>query len=303
MKPCRWFEVDGSWPKRPVPEKWTGIPGLAVDSDDNVWVFTRGNPAVQVFSPAGDYLFGWGSTEGSHYLRIDRDGCIWTTDINSHVVQKHTRDGALLMTLGTEGEPGEDESHFYKPTDVAFASNGDIFVTDGYGNARIVHFTASGTFVKAWGTLGAGATQFSSPHAIVIDSTDRLYIADRNNSRVQIYTMDGELVDSWRDVLVPWGLWISGSDEIWTCGSTPVPWLQDPDRPDGMHGTDPRDHLIMKFNPAGRVLQMFGFARCKEGQEKDGELNVVHGIALDSKGNVYLSDILGKRVQKFTPIG
>ncbi|HRI88218.1 MAG TPA: 6-bladed beta-propeller, partial [Candidatus Hydrogenedentes bacterium] len=181
------------------------------------------------------------------------------------------------------------------------ASNGDIFVSDGYGNQRVVHLTKDGKFVKAWGSMGTEDGKFSIPHAIAIDSKDRIYVADRNNARVQVYNTNGELVDSWKHIIVPWGFWITAKDEVWVCGSSPMAWQEKDMKkyPTAPLGCPPRDQLIMRFDTAGKVQQVYSFPKGKDGEEKPGELNWVHCIALDSKGNVYLGDIQGKRVQKF----
>ena len=293
LNPGPWYEVDASWPQKPADVSWAAIPAVTLDADGNVWMFTRRAPSVQVYAPDGHYLFGWGDMPGAHGLKIDRDGNVWLTDVHRHVVEKRTRDGKVLMTLGVENEAGTDEHHFFKPTDVAFASNGDIFVTDGYGNARVLHFTKDGAFVKQWGSLGTDDGQFSLPHAIVIDSKDRLYIADRNNARVQVYSMDGTLLDSWKHLMVPWTFWITDRDEIWVCGSTPMIW---PGKP---LGCPPKDQIVAKFNTDGKMLELHGFPKGVDGAEQLGDLNWVHGIAMDGQGNLYLGDITGKRLQKF----
>jgi sugar lactone lactonase YvrE len=277
------------------------VAGVAVDKDDNVWMYTRATPSVQVYAPDGKYLFGWGDGTGAHHIAIDREGFIWTTDFGRHVVEKHDCDGKVLLTLGVDGEAGTDESHFFRPTDVAIASNGDLFVSDGYGNARIVHFTKEGKFVKAWGSLGVEAGQFSIPHSIEVDSKDRLYVADRNNARVQVYATDGSLLDSWKSIAVPWSIWITKNDDVWICGSSPMPWLQDAKYPNMPLGCPPKDQLIMRFNTEGKLLQLWGIPKGEDGNEMPGELNWVHCIALDSQGNLYLGDIQGKRVQRFLP--
>lgn len=300
VNPSPWFEVDATWPQRPDDVKWAAVPGVAVDKEDNVWVYTRETPEVQVYSRDGKYLFGWGSGEGAHHIKIDKDGNVWTANFKHHIVQKLTRDGQVLLTLGVRDEPGNDDTHLYMPTDMAIASNGDIFVSDGYGNARIVHYTKDGAFVKAWGSMGNSDGKFSIPHAIAIDSQDRIYVADRNNCRVQVYDMAAKLIDSWKNICTPWGFWITANDEIWVCGSSPMPWQIDPKYPTAPLGCPPRDQLIMKFDTGGKLLQMYGFPKGADGAEKPGELNWVHCIALDSKGNVYLGDIQGKRLQKFT---
>lgn len=295
------YEVDPSWPERPPGMPWAAMPGIAVDARDQVWLFTRTNPPVQVFTAEGKFVRAWGEglLPGAHHIKIDREGNIWAADLRLHVVRKFTPEGQLLMTLGTPGEKGEDESHLNKPTDMILAPNGDIFVSDGYGNARVVHFDKGGKFVRSWGSLGTEARQFSIPHAIALDSKGRLYVADRNNVRVQVYSQSGELIDSWRDILVPWGFWVTASDEIWICGSSPMPWRTDPAYPTAPLGCPPKDQLFMKFDTTGKLMQLWTVPKGEDGKEKPGELNWVHAMAVDSKGNIYAGDIIGKRAQKF----
>ena len=298
------FEVDPSWPQRPPDVGWAAVPGIAVDKSDNVWIFTRTNPTVQVYAPDGRYLLGWRSPSPkavAHFIRIDSAGNVWMADVGLHVVRKANRDGQTLLTLGTEGEPGMDAKHFDKPTDMAIAPNGDIFVSDGYGNNRIVHFDRHGKFINTWGKLGTAPGEFSIPHSIQCDSKGRVYVADRNNVRVQVFNQKGKLLDVWQNVLVPWGIWMSPQDEIWICGSSPMPWITDPKYPTAPLGCPPKDQLFMKFNSAGRVLLHWTLPKGEDDHEKPGELNWLHSIALDSKGNIYLGDIIGKRVQKFVP--
>ena len=299
------YRVDPSWPKRP-PEIGLGqVPSIAIDRQDNVWVYTRTNPAVQVFSPEGQYLFGWRAEKtnaAAHAIKIDQNGFVWLVDVGLHVVRKHTREGQLLLTLGTEGEAGDDTRHFNKPTDVALASNGEIFVTDGYGNSRVMHFDQRGRFINSWGSPGVKPGQFSIVHAIVCDSRDRLYIADRNNVRVQVFNTRGKLLDVWPNLMVPWTFWLAPKDEIWVCGSSPMHWGFDPKYPTAPLGCPPKDQLIMKFNTQGKALQLWTFPKAPDGAEKPGELNWLHAIAFDSKGNLYLGDIIGSRVQKFVPV-
>ncbi len=296
------YVVAPDWPQRQPEIPWDQMPGLAVDRQDNVWIHTRTNPAVQVYSPEGRYLKGWredNTNSLSHGIKFDREGQVWLVDVGLHVVRKFTPEGQPLLTLGTPGEPGEDQRHFNKPTDIAFAPDGDIFVSDGYGNSRVVHFDRRGRFVKAWGSLGVQPGQFSIPHAIACDSKGRLYVADRNNVRVQVFNTRGRLLAVWANILVPWGIWVSAKDEIWVCGSSPMTWRTDPKYPTAPLGCPPKDQLVVKFHPDGRVLQLWTMPKGEDGREKPGELNWLHALALDSQGNIYVGDIIGRRVQKF----
>ena len=215
-------------------------------------------------------------------------------------MRKYTPEGKLLLTLGIPGEPGEDHRHFNKPTDVAITPSGNIFVSDGYGNNRIVHFDAQGRFVKTWGRLGVGPGEFSLPHAIAVDSKGRLYVADRNNARVQLFDQKGNFLSEWRHLQVPWGIWVTSNDEIYVCGSSPMRW-----REPRQLGIPPKDQLVLKFTPEGNVVQLWSFPMSRglevagEGRRIPGELDWVHGIAVDSQGNLYLGDIKGQRLQKF----
>ena len=291
------YRVDPSWPQKPAGVEWGHVPGLAVDAKDNVWVFTRANPPVQVYDAGGKYLRGWGEKEigKAHHLKIDKDGNIWVADIGLHVVMQFTPGGQLLKTLGTRGELGDDNAHLNMPTDMAIAPTGDVFVSDGYGNNRIVHFDAAGKFVKAWGQLGSKPGEFAVPHAIAMDSSGALYVADRANGRVQKFDQSGTLLDIWANLITPWGFWVTPTDEIWVCGSSPMTWEMVPEE----FGCPPKDQLFMKFTTAGKLQQLWTVPKGEDEKEKPGELNWLHAIALDSKGNIYAGDILGKRAQKF----
>jgi hypothetical protein len=293
--------VDASWPQRPADFVWAAMPGIAVDAEDQVYLFTRSTPPVQVYTPSGSYVRGWGSDfiSSAHHIRIDRAGHVWVADIGRHVIRKCTPSGEILLTLGTDGIPGDDAAHLNKPTDMAIAASGDVFVSDGYGNNRVVHFDRHGRYVKEWGRLGVGPQEFSIPHAIAIDSTGRLYVADRNNARVQVYDQEGTLLDSWRDLIIPWGLWVTAEDDIWVCGCSPMPWLDDPAYPGGTLSCPPKDQILMRFDSSGRARQLVTIPKGVDGAEQPGDLNWVHALAVDRSGNIYVGDIIGKRAQKF----
>ncbi len=296
------YQVDPSWPQRSPDAPWAAVCAIAVDRQDQVWIYTRTNPAVQVYAPDGRYLRGWRQDRtdaAAHAIRFDAAGQVWLVDAGLHTVCKYSPEGRLLLTLGVDGEAGTDVAHFNKPTDVAFAPNGDLYVSDGYGNARVVQFDRQGRFVRQWGRLGMEPGQFSIPHAVVCDSKGRVYVADRNNVRVQVFSSKGKLLAVWANLLVPWGLWISPWDEIWVCGSSPMTWRTDPKYPTAPLGCPPKDQLAMRFSPDGKLLQLATFPKAEDGHEKPGELNWFHALALDSQRNLYCGDIIGQRLQKF----
>jgi hypothetical protein len=296
-----WYEVEPGWPKAPKGVQWGHVPGVAVDAKDNVYVFTRAKPPVQVYAPDGTHLRSWGSDtiETAHHLKIDAEGHVWIADIGLHVVRKCSPEGKILQTFGLPGEKGCDERRMNMPTDMVVTPTGDVFVSDGYGNNRIVHFDKTGKFVKAWGQLGIGPNDFSLPHAIALDSKGRLFIADRNNTRIQVYDQSGKLLDSWANVIVPWGFHMTAQDELWCCGSSPMPWRHDEKYPDAPLSCPPKDQIVVKYDASGKVKLLATFPKGEDDKERPGDLNWVHAVAVDSKGNLYLGDIIGKRVQKF----
>jgi len=290
------YEVISSWPAGHKDLPWGAVAGIAVGPDDQIWTFNRGKVPVQVYSVNGELLRSWG--EGlfrePHQVRVDRQGGIWLVDSGLHCVRKYTPDGKLLLTLGTPGQAGEDSTHLNRPTDVAITSAGDLFVTDGYGNNRVVHFDRNGQYMTAWGSVGVGRGQFSLPHSIAADSQGRLYVADRNNARVQIFDQSGRFLEEWRDLMVPWHIVITDRDEIYVCGSSPMRWPRIP-VPGLVVGIPPKDQLVMVFAPDGHVLRLCTFSR----GQRPGELEWVHALAVDRRGDLYLGDIQGRRAQKF----
>jgi sugar lactone lactonase YvrE len=295
------YKVVPGWPDASKgADRLRVVTGVAVDKQDRVWVANTLDPPVRVYSQDGKLLKGWGKGQfiNPHFLRIDPEGNVWVADYGMHAVRKFTEDGKLLLTLGTPGQPGEDATHFFRPTDIAFGPGGDLFVTDGYGNNRVVRFDADGKFIKTWGKLGVKAGDFSQPHSIVADSKGRLYVAERNNCRIQVFDKDGRSLAQWRSLINPWGLWISPKDEILVCGSSPARWGSTSNL-----GNPPSDQLVMKFDVDGRVHEVWAFDLCREGKQTPGCLDWAHGIAADSKGNLYLGDVADEspshRVQKF----
>jgi len=170
---------------------------------------------------------------------------------------------------------GEDETHFNKPTDIAFAPDGNFFVSDGYGNSRVVKFDKSGKFLLAWGKKGTGEGEFNTPHAVRFDSKDNLYVGDRENDRVQVFDQNGKFIRTFGG-FAPFGLFITPDDTLFVA--------------------DGRAHHVMKMTLDGKILDTFG----KLGPEP-GHFFLPHGITVDKDGAVYVTEINGKRVQKFIP--
>jgi len=195
------------------------VSSITTDSQGNVYVFhrgRRGDPLI-VFDRDGKYLRSWGKGMfvNPHNLRFDAEENLWITDNMGHQVFKCTKDGKVLMTLGVKGEMGVDEKHFGGPSDVAFAKNGDFYVSDGYQNSRIVHFSKDGRYLSSWGKPGTGPGEFNLVHALVIDSKGNLYASDHRNNRIQIFDSNGRFLKQWTHLGPGQGLYITPKDEMW----------------------------------------------------------------------------------------
>ncbi len=222
------------WAELPQGRSWGQMAALAIDSQGNIWAVERcggttcdGRPEAPViaFGPSGDAVssLGAGIFVFPHGIAIDAEDNLWVTDGRGadgkgHQVIKFNPDGEIVMRLGTVGVAGETSDTFNGPAAVAIAPNGDIFVGDGHGagtNARVVKFSKDGTFIKAWGRRGTEPGEFSTPHALAFDSMGRLFVADRENNRIQIFTQDGAFLEEWTQFGRPSGIWIDNDDVIY----------------------------------------------------------------------------------------
>jgi peptidylamidoglycolate lyase len=274
---------------------------VAIGPDGNVWTFNRGKIPVQVYTQDGRLVKYWGDGglfRNPHTVRFDNNGNLWLVDTQTQTVRKFSYDGKVLLTVGTPDQAGEDETHMNQPNDVAIAPNGDLYVSDGYGNNRVVVFDKNGKFLRAWGKLGQGPGEFSQPHSLVLDSKGRVYVADRNNSRIQVFDSKGRFLAEWKNIITPWALAITNADEIYVCGSSPMLWEEIPTSQSAL-ATPPKDQLFMKLDTEGRLKQLWTFPS----GDKSGELNWAHSIAVAPDGSIYFAEVQGHRAQKFVPAG
>jgi DNA-binding beta-propeller fold protein YncE len=204
------YEVKRDFFKLPAGQSFGLVSRVAADDQDRIYVFQRKDPPVVVFDRDGTYLGAWGSGEVTdpHGLKIVGD-TVYTTDRMDSVAKSFTLDGKPLMELGTrgvhsdtgcEGPPylaARAAGPFNHPTEMLPHPNGDIYVTDGYRNARVHRFTSDGKLVKSWGAPGHGEGEFHLPHSIAVDDAGKLYVADRSNKRIQIFSPDGDFLGQW----------------------------------------------------------------------------------------------------------
>ncbi len=199
--------------------KFGRVSAVAADAAGNVYVFHRGLKAdpIIVFDSQGKYLRSWGKGMfGSpHGLRIDKSGHVWVTDTVLHQVMEFTAEGKLLRTLGVKGKADATHDTFNRPTDVAFLPNGDFFVSDGYGNSRVVKFSREGKYLLEWGRRGKGPGEFDLPHQVRVDSRQNVYVSDRENNRIQIFDANGKFLRQWTHLGATQGMDINAKDELW----------------------------------------------------------------------------------------
>jgi peptidylamidoglycolate lyase len=297
------FRIVHGWPELPPGEILGQATGVGVDSRGNVLVFHRAGrvwaqpfptepiarPTVWVFDgKTGHFLRSWGAGMFvmPHGLTVDHDDNVWLTDVGLHQVFKFSSDGRPLLKIGEAGIPGADAGHFNLPTDVAVLRDGSFLVSDGYKNTRIVKFAADGTFLLTWGTPGTGPGQFNLPHGIDVDDSGRVYVADRGNSRVQVFDANGQFLAEWRgpEVGRPYAVALSAGGRAYVADGGDQP-------------TAPPDRSgVAVLDRDGKVLTRFGSFG-----NYDGQFRLAHDIAVGRDGAAYVVDAWGQRVQKFLP--
>jgi streptogramin lyase len=257
----RWWnfgETGRSGPPR------TSVKGATAANGD-IYVLCRAAHPVMVFDSEGRFVTSWGEGQFSgfvHGMTIDRDGRVWIADSGLHTVTQHEPDGTLLRTLGARNAaaPTFYGKPFNMPTGTAFTADGDMFVSDGYGNRRVHRFSPTGELKHSWGEPGAGPGQFALVHFISVDAQDRLHVCDRENQRIQIFTAAGDHVTDWTGFHMPSDL-AFGREATYVAGA------------DGLSIWTPDRQKLAQFGPD---------------QPHPGSFNV-HGIWLDADENIYLA--------------
>ena len=282
------YEPIADWAKLP-PELILGdVAGIAVDEKDRVYLFNRGSSPIVVLSQSGDVLSTWGHGifENAHGASIGPDQCIYLTDNHNHTVRKFSLDGKLLLEIGTAGVGSGFMSGkpFCRCTHSAVSPSGDIFVSDGYHNACIHKFDPSGKLLKSWGTPGTGPGEFNLPHNICCDRDGWIYVADRENSRVQIFDEDGRYETQINNMHRPSGLAITPG----TCPDCIVGELASyldvnrdfPNIGPFVSVVDQQSNMVSRLDMGqGAGLEF-------------GQFLSPHSIAYDSAGDLYVGDVV-----------
>jgi DNA-binding beta-propeller fold protein YncE len=295
--------VEG-WARLPDGRTWGATAGADVDARDHVWVFERcganscaGSDLAPIleFDQSGKLLrsFGAGMFVFPHGIHVDKDGNVWVTDAQGkdgkgHQVFKFSPDGKVLLTLGKAGVAGDGPDTFNQPSAVIVAPNSDVFVGDGHGrdsNARIVKFSRDGKFIKTWGRKGLAPGEFDTPHALAFDSKGRLFVADRNNNRIQIFDQDGNFIEQWTQFGRPSGIFIDRKDNIYVADSESNSVRRHPGWKRGIRIGNVRDEMVTAFIP--------------DPDENAKGTSAAEGVAVDSKGNIYGAEVGPKMLRKY----
>lgn len=293
------YEALERWQKLPAGWSFGEVAGVAADSRDRVYVFNRGEHPLIVFDREGNFLSSWDSVRfnRAHGITIGPDDAVYCTDDLDHTVRKFTTDGKLLLTLGTSGKPSDTGIDgidyrtikrvgppFHRPTNLALSRNGDMYVTDGYGNARVHKFSPDGKLLYSWGEPGSGPGQFNLPHGIAVDKDEKVYVADRENSRVQIFDAKGKFLAGWTDIVRPMQVVVDTAGNILVAEvgfrAGMFPWAVAP--------ADPVGARVSVFSPAGKLLARWGGGPdpCAV-----GDFFAPHDLRLDSQGDLYVGEV------------
>ncbi len=297
------YEFVEGWGRLPEGFRLGGeIPGVATDSQDRVYVFNRGEHPVVVFDRDGRFLGSWGEDAFSrpHGITITPDDIVWCTDDMDHTVRKFTLDGKLLQTIGTKNRPSDTgyivaespslvsikrgAGPFNRPTKVAIAPTGDLYVTDGYGNARVHRFTAAGELIQSWGEPGDQPGQFHLPHSAWVHTDGRVFVCDRENCRVQIFSATGELLDIWKMAGRPAELWIDADNHVFVATLETIAGGR---TLAGQVMTESCPCQISIRDLDGKVLAQWGG---KNPGQPDSFVSS-HSMCLDSRGDIYIGEI------------
>jgi DNA-binding beta-propeller fold protein YncE len=294
------YHMVENWAKLPPGRKWGAATGVDIDRDGkSVWVFDRcGTPddcsgsnlaPAQEFDADGNLVtsFGAGIFNYPHGIFVDRNDNIWVCDGRTNngrgqTVMEFSPKGKLLMTLGKPGMAGNGPDTFDGPSDVLVAPNGVIFVADGHGgntNARIVKFSKDGKFIKAWGNKGNGPGEFDTPHGLAMDASGRLFVADRGNSRLQIFDQNGRFLAEWRQFGRPSGVFIDKKGVLYVADSTSTEQTN-PGFKQGIRIGKVSDAKVTAFIPWP-------------------ENNTIESVAADDQGNIFAGFTNTMNLRKF----
>lgn len=279
------YEFTSSWPRLPEGMELGDVASVGVDSRDRVYVFHRGPDPIIVFNRDGDFITTWGHGDflQPHGLSMGPDDSIYLTDIQRHTVRKFTLDGKVLMEIGLPGKPSPFLSGqpLNRCTHTAIGPGGEIFVADGYGNGCVHKYSPDGVLLRSWGRTGSGPGEFNIVHNVVCDSNGWLYVADRENHRIQVFDNDGRFETQWHGLHRPLALFMPKASNICYVGELGPQGSYNR----GLTNLGPRISIL---NTDGVLLARIGADRAGVGE---GQFMGPHGITVDSRGDIYVGEV------------
>lgn len=281
------YTVVEGWPRLPDGWRLGDVAGVGVDRNDRVYLFHRGEHPLMVFDRDGRFLSAWGDGlfRRAHGVHIGPDDAIYLTDEGDHTVRKCTLDGKVLLTIGVAGAPAAFMSGepFRRCTHTALSPAGDIYVSDGYGNARVHKYSPDGRRLRSWGEPGVAPGQFNLPHNIGCDADGWVYVADRENHRIQVFSGDGRFETEWRGLHRPSGMHLPH-------GKCPVCYVGEIgpyyEFNRGAPNLGPRISIL---SHEGRLLARVGVEPAAG--TGAGQFLSPHGLAVDSRGDLYVGEV------------
>ena len=285
---ARVYEQVEDWEK--LPEGWVlGQTAIVTDSQDRVYLFNRSDHPLIVLDRDGKFLNSWGEGDlpDAHGMFIDADDNLYMPVKNSHVVLKYSPDGNLLMTMGDWDKPSDTgwtgnvndpakqaAGPFNRPSDIALDASGDLYISDGYGNSRVHKFTSDGKLLFSWGEPGkTGPGEFHVPHGVWVHTDGRVFVADRENNRIQIFDAEGKYLDEWGGVARPCDIYIDEDEILY------VPEL---------------DGFMSILSIEGDIIASWGSPL------DAGWGNGAHAVWMDSHGDLYVNqNVEGHRLVKY----
>jgi len=294
----RAYSIVSNWPDVPKNFSMGQATGVAVDSHNHVFIFHRASRewiepfpvkkisehTVLMFDGAtGELKNSWGGGLFimPHGLSVDKENNVWVTDVGSQQIHKLSHEGELILSIGEAGVFGNDKTHFALPSDLSILEDGSVYVSDGYDNTRVIKFDSTGTFKMQWGVPGDQPGEFDLPHGISA-SNNRIYVADRGNSRVQVFDNKGTYISEWnaKQVGRPYGVAVSNNEQVFI--------IDGGDQPDNT-----RSRVVI-LDADGNVLDSFS------AEDESDKKNLGHDIALGMDGAVYVVDAWARSVRKYT---
>jgi DNA-binding beta-propeller fold protein YncE len=281
------YKAEDRWGKLPDGWRYVEATSVAVDRNDRVYVYNRGEHPVIVFDRDGNFLRSWGEgqTVRAHGITIGPDDSVWLTDDGAHTIRQLTADGKLRLTIGTAGRAADPHSGkpFNRPTHVALCPRtGDLYISDGYGNSRVHKYDPKGRHLLSWGEPGTDPGCFNIPHNIATDAEGLVYVADRENHRVQIFDAKGGYQGQLGNLHRPCGLFADrrNGGRLYV-GELPSHLAVNAAVPNlGARVSI----LTLKGDLVGRVGGRFA-------GEAPGEFVAPHGVAIDSRGDMYVAEV------------